>query len=391
MISLIVVIIVPCFPQSQIFKRIKDTNPDNLNKIHAINGDITLNRLGLSNDDWITLTESVNVIFHCAASVRFDEPLKNAILLNTKGTKELIDIACEMINFKAFIYTSTAYCNTDKNFIQEIVYSPIFSYTTILDAVERDDTELIETIERDMLKTLPNTYVFSKNLAEKIVYDSRDKIPVAIIRPSIVCPSYKEPFPGWVDSLNGPIGVLVGASSGVLRTVHGSGMIVPDLVPVDFTINATIAAAVNLGNNNCGDCRVYNCTTSSDMPITWNEFLNTGRDIYQDYPSTKILWYPGGRIHEVYFVHVIYFFLTQFIPAVIYDTYRLMVGRKPWLIRLQKKIFSSLNIIDYFLNKEWKWENKNLRLLYEELTPTDKYVYSLNYMINKIINDYSRK
>lgn len=28
-----------------------------------------------------------------------------------------------------------------------------------------------------------------------------------------------EPVPGWVDSLNGPIGILVGAGKGVIRSM----------------------------------------------------------------------------------------------------------------------------------------------------------------------------
>lgn len=46
------------------------------------------------------LINKINIIFHVAASVRFDNPLKEAILINTRGTKELISIAKQMKNLK---------------------------------------------------------------------------------------------------------------------------------------------------------------------------------------------------------------------------------------------------------------------------------------------------
>lgn len=56
-------------------------------------------------------------------------------------------------------------------------------------------------------------------------------------------PSLREPAPGWVDSLNGPIGVLVAAGKGVLRSM----LVEPDnhaeVIPVDIAINGMISLA----------------------------------------------------------------------------------------------------------------------------------------------------
>ena len=32
----------------------------------------------------------------------------------------------------------------------------------------------------------------------------QDTLPVCVVRPSIVCPSWREPYPGWTDTFNGP-------------------------------------------------------------------------------------------------------------------------------------------------------------------------------------------
>jgi alcohol-forming fatty acyl-CoA reductase len=65
-------------------------------------------------------------------------------------------------------------------------------------------------IERDTIKILkehdlPNTYAFTKSMAEALVVEAREKykLPVMIFRPSIVIGTWREPFPGYVDNING--------------------------------------------------------------------------------------------------------------------------------------------------------------------------------------------
>ena len=58
-----------------IFQDWKQEKPELLAKIIPLNGDITLPKLGLSDNDISTLIHEVSIIFHSAATVRFDEPL----------------------------------------------------------------------------------------------------------------------------------------------------------------------------------------------------------------------------------------------------------------------------------------------------------------------------
>ena len=52
----------------------------------------------------------------------------------------------------------------------------------------------------------PNTYTYTKALAEQLLERECGEIPLAIVRPSIVTAAEQEPLPGWVDNLNGPTG-----------------------------------------------------------------------------------------------------------------------------------------------------------------------------------------
>ena len=56
-----------------IFESIKDTSV--LEKVVVLTGDISIPRLGLSDSDIDIIVNQVSVIFHSAATVRFDEEL----------------------------------------------------------------------------------------------------------------------------------------------------------------------------------------------------------------------------------------------------------------------------------------------------------------------------
>ena len=59
-----------------LFTHLKETNASSFKKVFAITGDISLPRLGMSDDDVDTVIENTSVIFHSAATVRFDEELR---------------------------------------------------------------------------------------------------------------------------------------------------------------------------------------------------------------------------------------------------------------------------------------------------------------------------
>jgi fatty acyl-CoA reductase len=71
-----------------------------LKKIVALPGDCAELGLGLSASDRQLLEERVSIVFHTAASVRFDDSLKSAVLMNTRGTREIMMIVRNMKNLK---------------------------------------------------------------------------------------------------------------------------------------------------------------------------------------------------------------------------------------------------------------------------------------------------
>lgn len=65
-------------------------------KVVAVNGDVTVADLGLSQSDRQMLIDNVQYVYHMAATIRFDEPLKKAVLLNTRGTKLMLELSKQM-------------------------------------------------------------------------------------------------------------------------------------------------------------------------------------------------------------------------------------------------------------------------------------------------------
>lgn len=61
-----------------------------------IQGDITEAKLGISESDLILLRNKVNVVFHAAATVRFDEDLKVALEINLFGTQKVVEFCKQL-------------------------------------------------------------------------------------------------------------------------------------------------------------------------------------------------------------------------------------------------------------------------------------------------------
>ncbi|XP_071627896.1 fatty acyl-CoA reductase wat-like [Temnothorax longispinosus] len=95
----------------------------------------------------------------------------------------------------------------------------------------------------------PNTYTFTKAIAEGLLRDEMGDLPVGIFRPAIVLSSANEPLVGWIDNMYGPLGITVTSLLGITRFHRCNPDMKANIVPVDFTVNGLIASAWDVGNN----------------------------------------------------------------------------------------------------------------------------------------------
>ncbi|KAA0203854.1 hypothetical protein HAZT_HAZT006743, partial [Hyalella azteca] len=217
--------------------------PDQISPVAAVEGDILEPGLGLSEADTQMLVQNVSVVFHAAATVKFDEVIKLSLKMNVLGVKRIIELCKKMKNLVSLVHVSTAYCNCDRNEVEELVYDPPSDAEALLKLIDLMDDDLFNHLTPKLIGKRPNTYTFTKALAEHVLVTEARDLPVAIVRPSIVSAAWREPIPGWVDNLNGPTGLIVGVGKGMLRSIHCHGELVADLIPVDIPINLLIVTA----------------------------------------------------------------------------------------------------------------------------------------------------
>lgn len=200
--------------------------------------------LGLSESDRNLLKSTINIIFHVAASVRFDDHLKDAILLNTRGTREVCKLANDTTNLDIFVHVSTTYCNSvvGKE-IEEVVYPAMGDWRKSIQIAETCDRQMLGVLQDKYLGPYPNTYTFTKALGEHVVQDlCADRIPTLICRPSIVISTLDDPIKGWIDNFNGPVGLMVACGKGLLRCSYQNPDINADYIPVDVVVKGIVVA-----------------------------------------------------------------------------------------------------------------------------------------------------
>ncbi|XP_011179937.1 putative fatty acyl-CoA reductase CG5065 [Zeugodacus cucurbitae] len=347
---------------SQLFERLRQEQPQNLKKVHAIAGDCSELGLGISEFDLIRL-KNVNIIYHSAASVRFDDPLRDAILMNTRGTYELIKIAENLKHLKVFIHVSTTYCYPNRRVVGEQFYPSYADWRTTIKLAETYNTEMLNVFNLKYGDFQPNTYTFTKSLAEQIIKEYKDRLPLVIFRPSIVVSSIIDPVPGWVDNFNGPIGMLVACGIGIFRTSYGEPNIISDFVPVDIVVRAMLIATYRKGNENrdkdASKLEVVNCAASKICPITTGEVIEIGKKVIKETPFEKTLWVPDGSITRCPVWNFIRFFTLQILVAIFADFALRFTNTKPFLLKLQRRIYAATLALHYFVTTEWDFKNDN--------------------------------
>lgn len=82
------------------FEWLRENRCDALKKLVPISGDVSLPNLGIAPCDMQELGESVSVVFHSAARVKFDDDLRSAIDANVKGPKTVATFCRRLIYLK---------------------------------------------------------------------------------------------------------------------------------------------------------------------------------------------------------------------------------------------------------------------------------------------------
>lgn len=236
-------------------------------------------------------------------------------------------------------------------------------------------------------------------------------------------------------------GMMIGANAGILRTMHVLRNKKADLLPVDMAINLLCAATwktnkdfyaqwvppvesgargfsrmlmgsaadgagvrrrcrkakpgINSNNNVVANflpeasdeadsssygstCPVYNCVTGNSAPLTWGRIENMGNKMILKYPLEKMMWYPGGSFKSNRFVNELCSLFQHKLFAVIADLFLRLVGEKPVVRKTLAKAEKAMAALSFFATREWTWETENLNSLADELSESDRDIFSFD-------------
>jgi nucleoside-diphosphate-sugar epimerase len=272
-------------------------------RVEVIEGELSEPDLGLPANVVRRLQRDLDVFIHCAGLVDFNPDLRKALGSNVDGTMRVADFV-ESCDHASLLHISTCYVAGERyGEIEETLlpdYAPkappgfsakgelaearakidsiVRAHSTeavtrrLRDEVAADlhdsgrlepSPHLLETLtrkrQREELKQAladegmerahrlgwPNTYTYSKSLAESLLAQRSSRLRYSVLRPSIVESAIAFPLPGWNESFNGsaPLAYIMGSW---FRMVPARPDAPFDVIPVDLVSRAMTTAAAAL-------------------------------------------------------------------------------------------------------------------------------------------------
>nr|CAD7424835.1 unnamed protein product [Timema monikensis] len=231
----------------------------------------------------------------------------------------------------------------------------------------------------------PNTYTFTKALAEHVIDRYSHELPIAIFRPSmdphvlvvsVVISVWREPVPGWIDSLNGPTLPVLGGLLGKMRCGHVDVTKLADIVPVDMVVNSLIATAWDVASApDRNEARVYAFTSGSRHPLRWGKLLEHLLYSMRMLPSVNCMYYLVMVLTRHLLLYRLFSILFELVPACFADVVPYIRTGKHKNVDLYWKATKFHGIVAYFSNREWKFHDANMGALLGKTSPEDRDVF----------------
>ena len=263
-------------------------------RVTAIGGDVSTDGLGLNDHDR-SVFGSCDIVIHSAAAVAFDSPLDSAVEINLLGPTRIAETLNTLGVAAHLVAVSTCYVagNRRGNAPEELTSDGPFdlglNWRKEVAAARRlrSDTESLSRLP-DKLRSFrsearkelgaagapalaaktenlreawvkaelveagraraasvgwPDAYAYTKALGEQALTETKGKVPVSIVRPSIIESALAEPFPGWIRGFRMAEPVILSYARGLLKEFPGVPEGTVDVIPVDIVVSAIIAVA----------------------------------------------------------------------------------------------------------------------------------------------------
>lgn len=136
-----------------------------------MSGDVSADNMGLSQNDINEIVSNVEIMVHCAASLRFTDKVSNMIQItlcclrliiqyfdqlkttintNTIGTLRALQLAETMKKLKAFCYISTAFVHCYRSRLEERYYPTHLDPFEIISSTQRLSDDELNLLEKTL-------------------------------------------------------------------------------------------------------------------------------------------------------------------------------------------------------------------------------------------------
>ncbi|XP_017783396.1 PREDICTED: fatty acyl-CoA reductase 1-like isoform X2 [Nicrophorus vespilloides] len=339
-----------------VFSVMKETHKDYLEKIMWMEGDIVKPNLGLSEENLNYIYNKVNVFYHCAASVKFVENLKNSITSNIYGTEMVYKVAKDCKKLECFMHVSTVFCNhgySQSVLKEEIPENPANPDRLLEMAKSMSVNELEKNCKES--KNFINNYVFTKNATENLLGNKKDNIKIGILRVGCVMESYKEPYPCWhlihANSFNV---ILKNVVTGIVFNINEKAVVY--CTPIDLCVNALIATTYDAAHIT-ENLKVYNVAINCP----------TVKEILKMFikENVKDPWLIFGSLKYRFLCHM-------------KDLVLEMSGKRGIYVKEMEKLEHFIEISQKFVLKELYCHTENLDELWKSLNQSERKLLFFN-------------
>ena len=303
-------------------------------RVRAVAGDVGRDGLGLDDAGRAALA-GADVVIHSAATVSFDAPLTQAIEINLLGPSRVAAAIADTASSAHLVAVSTAYvASTHQGEAKEELLSEnrftldvpwedeVQSARRLRDDLQaesrkpdrlreftkkargeigaagdhliaarseklREEWVSSELVEAGTARAIslgwPDAYPFTKALGERALVEQwQGKIPISVVRPSIIESALAEPRPGWIRGFRMAEPIIVSYARGLLAEFPGVPEGIIDVIPVDLVVAAILAVAAH--GPEPGLPRVYQVASGVRNPLRYGRLVELATGFFQRNP-----------------------------------------------------------------------------------------------------------
>jgi alcohol-forming fatty acyl-CoA reductase len=303
-------------------------------RVHAAAGDVGRDGLGLDEAGRAALAEA-DVVIHSAATVSFDAPLTQAVEINLLGPSRVAAAMADTGSAAHLVAVSTAYvASTHQGEAKEELLSEnrftldvpweeeVTSARRLRDDLQaesrtpdrlrgftkkarseigaagdhliaaRSEKLRAEWVSEQLVKAgtaralslgWPDAYPFTKALGERALVEQWEgKIPITVVRPSIIESALSEPRPGWIRGFRMAEPIIVSFARGLLAEFPGVPEGIVDVIPVDLVVAAILAVAAR--GPEPGRPKVYQVASGVRNPLRYGRLVDLATGFFQRNP-----------------------------------------------------------------------------------------------------------